>query len=60
MARLGLPLDCQPQTLVCLGPIGFSWLPHIICSEETVFVWEFLKTQAPTHLQFDILFPWGL
>ena len=51
-----IPLDCQPETLVCLVPIVFSWLPHIILVTKLCL---FLNPKPLCTFSSDILFHWG-
>ena len=53
--QTSFPFACQPETLVCLGPFLFSWLPTTL-SEDIVYLGTPLIPQAPIHLHF----PWGL
>ena len=53
------PFYCQPETLVCLGPFLFSWLPTTL-SEEISLFGNSLKTPPlyTFNLPFHLL--WGV
>ena len=54
-----IPLRLPARNSGLYSPCWVFLAADIICCEETVFIWEPLKIQAPIHLQFDILFPWA-